>query len=1611
MAVSQEVIQADVLEQLELIATQRLSGAEAGLVGRFIRGMYAGVPPGDLLKQRPEHLYAAGVSLLEFARRRAPGQALVRAYRPTLDEHGWQSPHTIGEVVTDDMPFLVDSVGARLQQLDAEVQLFVHPIFVIRRAVDGALEDAVLADAEQQPGQESCMQIHVRVQPSEFFPRIEASLRSVLDDVRAAVEDFSEMRARSDELCRKLEKAAARELESRDEVVAFLDWLNADHFTYLGYRHCSLRGNNSHPTLESTSGSGLGILRDSAREVLEQLQPLSPREALRIFKANVRSTVHRPVHLDALVLPDLDSDASEDGGSVGVHIFVGLFTLSAYSRSPDSIPLLRHKIEQALERSRLQRNTHDSKALRYILETYPRDELFQADIDTLLSIGLGILHIQNRHRVALFVRTDPFHRFVSCLVYLPKDRLDTTLRLRIQDILTEAFRGSISAFYTHLGDQPLARLHLIVKTPGKSTTFVDHAALERKLWDATRSWSDRLHAALINEHGEEKGTRIARRYLKALPTSYTEAFDEHTAVVDIEMIELSIEHKRREVHLYRRSGAAPHELSLKLYNPTGFVQLSDVLPMLENMGLRVVSELPFDIRVEQIGADVWVHDFALQTEECVPVELAAIEENFIEVFRCTLEGALENDGFNRLVLHAGLASSEVRLIRSYARYLRQTGVPFSQVYMQTTLKRNPRIAKALVELFAAKFRPPGAKRASRPPTLPESEMRAEILRDLDLVDSLDEDRILRRFLSAIDATLRTNFYQLDTEGHAKDYISIKLDSQRVDGLPAPRPYREIFVFSSHVEGIHLRFGPVARGGLRWSDRLEDFRTEVLGLVKAQRVKNSVIVPVGSKGGFVVKRPPPAEEGRDAFLREGIACYQTFIQGLLDVTDNREGDDIIPPRGVVCLDAPDPYLVVAADKGTATFSDIANEISQRYGFWLDDAFASGGSAGYDHKKMAITARGAWESVKRHFRELDKDTQRQPFTVVGVGDMSGDVFGNGMLLSEQIRLIAAFNHLHIFIDPDPDPAVSFAERKRLFDLPRSSWADYDSKLISKGGGVFDRKAKSIQLSAENQRALGIEVSSVTPNELISHILRADVELLFFGGIGTYIKGKDESHADVGDRANDGLRIDAHELRAKVISEGANLGMTQRGRVEYALHGGHCNTDFIDNSAGVDCSDHEVNIKILLGEVERAGELTREQRNVLLHQMTDEVAALVLRDNYLQTQTLTVTQHVGVRYTDRLARYMRLLEQEAGLDRSLEHLPDQETLVERGHSGMGFCRPELCVLVSYAKNFLFERLLESALPDEPFFEGELVEYFPTPLRERYRPWIVKHRLRRELIATIVANDLINRVGITFLLEIGERVGMPIAQVTQAYVIARELHAMPALWSQIETLDNRVPASAQAMMLMEAGRLLVSTTAWLLRTYGMSLNVSLHVEEYREGVVELAGQLDAQLGAEERTLLNARVVGLTKQGVPDEMARAVAKLPLLSSACDIVAVAREVGSSVDVVARLYYHVGHRLGFEWLRRMARTLPSERAWDKQAIASVLDELLSTQRGLVRSMLTSESNASSLDDAIASWGESRGPLFTRTQHLLTELQATPSPDFAMLAVANQQLKAMLLGANA
>ena len=1618
MASRAEKQQKELINRVAKLVRKGLSPTQAKLAEAFVRRLYSNVPPDDILGESTENVAGAAAALLGFARQRRAGKAKVHVYNPQGGGDGWSSSHTVIEIVNDDMPFLVDSVTAELGRYQGEVHLVIHPIMDMVRDRKGNLK-AVHVAGEGPAGtgasvtaRESVMHVQISEQPSDLHDEIRAGLERVLSDVRVSVADWRDMRKQCSDLIKELEnsppKLAVREIA---QGVEFLRWMDDDHFTYLGYREYNFQGKGAGAVARIDKKSGMGILRDETYSVFDGLRSLGklPAEVrdfvkqpvlMRVSKANKRSTVHRPVHLDTIAIKKFD----DKGNVVGERLFIGLFTSVAYSRSPREIPLLRDKVDHTLERSGFASASHDGKALLHILETYPRDELFQISGDELFETAMGVLHLQERQRVALFVRRDPFERFLSCMVYVPRDRYDTNLRLKLQDMLAARFAGTVLAFSTHLSDSALARLHVTLSTTQGKIPAVNLEKLEAELTEAARAWIDRLSDALVAARGEEQGLRAARQFGRAFPLGYQERFSQQAAVDDIACIEEALEADGLAMNLYRPEGAEPHQLHFKIYVTGDPVPLSDVLPMLENMGLKVFGEIPFQVRPAGAGATVSMHDFNMVTEGHVAVDLNAVRDAFHDAFGRIWRGRMENDGFNKLVLFAGLKPREVIVLRTYSKYLRQAAIPFSQEYMEETLARNPEITRLLVDLFATLFDPAKEKGAG-----PRARVLSEAIdRLLEDVSNLDEDRIVRRFLNVIQCTLRTNFFQPDAEGGEKTYVSIKLDSRNVDELPLPRPFREIFVYSPRIEGVHLRFGMVARGGLRWSDRREDFRTEILGLVKAQQVKNAVIVPVGSKGGFVVKRPPAPQDGRDAFLNEGIACYKTFISGLLDITDNLKGKKVVPPKSVVRRDADDPYLVVAADKGTATFSDIANGVSVDYGFWLDDAFASGGSAGYDHKKMGITARGAWESVKRHFRELGKDSQSEDFTCIGVGDMAGDVFGNGMLLSKHIRLLGAFNHLHIFVDPDPDAASSWEERKRLFDLPRSAWTDYNQSLISKGGGIFDRKAKSIAVTAPMKRVFGIESDKLTPNELIRAMLKADVELLWFGGIGTYIKATTETNLDAGDRANDALRIDAPEVGAKVIGEGANLGVTQRGRIEFGMKGGRLNTDSIDNSAGVDCSDHEVNIKILLGEVEASGGMTRKQRDKLLEKMTDEVGNLVLRDNYLQTQAITVTHQLGAHLLDRLARFMRGLEKAGQLDRAIEFLPDDEIVLERQKQGIGMARPELAVIMSYAKIVLYDQILESNLPDDPYLSDDLIAYFPVPLRKKYADFIGRHRLRREIVATMVTNGLINRVGAAFIHEVGEKTGLPAEEIARGYIVSREIFGMRDIWRQIEVLDNKVPAELQASMLIECGRLIERMTVWFLREGGHPLDIAGLIEAYGDGVTYLMDNLEEMLSENDTGYLAERAAAYSGQGVPADLARRIASLGLLSPAGDIVRIAGTRQIPVGQVGQAYFTIGARFGFDWLRRAAGLLPTDTAWDKLAVTAIIDDLFGHQSELTSRVLDGTGGKTAAATVIETWADARRPLVARTEQLLGELQSTGTPDFAMLAVANRQLKSMVAG---
>ncbi|HYC04202.1 MAG TPA: NAD-glutamate dehydrogenase [Azospirillaceae bacterium] len=1618
MALKAEQRKVELTEQVVGKVRDRLSREKAGAAERFVRQFYANVPPDDILRSSSDELYGAALAMWQFGGVRKPGEALVRVCNPKVEQDGWHAAHTVVEVVNDDMPFLVDSVSAELNRHGLTVHLVIHPVVRVKRDAAGKLVELFepqAAPADAMP--ESYMHIEVdQATDQATLERVKAGIVRVLSDVRAAVRDFQKMRAR---IAETVSDTKARTLPlPQDEVLEgldFLRWMDEDHFIFLGVREYRFGKDGDEEALDIQAGAGLGILADDDVSVFDGLRNFSalppvvkhfirqPRFMM-VTKANKESTVHRPAALDAVMVKVYD----DKGVEIGERLFAGLFTSSAYNRSAREIPFLRQKVTRTLARAGFDPKSHDGKALVHILDTYPRDELFQVSDDELFETALGVLHLQDRQRVALFVRKDPFERFVSTLIYVPRDRYDTDLRMRMQGILERAFDGTTVSVNVALAESVLARVHLIIQTKQGRLPEFDTNELEEMLIQAARGWTDRLQQALVERHGEEAGLRLAKRYSQALPQGYREAYSADDAVVDIDRIEAAAHTGELQLNLHRPVEAERHELYFKAYQDRHPVHLSQVLPMLENLGLRILAEGgPFEIRLGGRDSSIFIQDFQMVMANGQPVDLDVVKGAFEDAFTRVWSGEAQSDGFDKLVLGAGLNWREVSMIRAYAKYLRQARFDFTQAYIEDTLAAHADITKLLVKLFRTAHDPELAREFGRQRVdSRRMGLIVEIEHALDRVTNLDEDRILRRMLNLIRATLRTNFFQKDKDGQSKTYISFKLDSRSIDDLPLPRPWVEIWVYSPRVEAVHLRGGKVARGGIRWSDRKEDFRTEILGLIKAQMVKNAVIVPVGSKGGFVVKNPPPASAGREALMAEVVECYKTMMRGLLDITDNLVNGEIVPPADVVRLDADDPYLVVAADKGTATFSDIANGVSREYGFWLDDAFASGGSAGYDHKKMGITARGAWEAVKRHFREMGRDTQTQDFTVVGVGDMSGDVFGNGMLLSKHIRLVAAFDHRHIFIDPNPDAATSFAERQRLFDLPRSSWADYDAKLISAGGGVFERSAKSIQTTPEIRQALGIQAERLTPAELMTAILKAEVDLLWLGGIGTYVKAGSETNAEVGDKANDAIRINGKDVRAKVVGEGANLGFTQRGRIEAAQAGLRLNTDAIDNSAGVDTSDHEVNIKILLRDVMDKGRMTLAQRDVLLAEMTDEVAELVLADNYKQTQALTVAEAVAAETLEDNVRFIRTMERAGKLNRAIEYLPTDEEIVARAASRRGLTRPEQAVLLAYSKIDLYEKLLASDLPDDPKMAEEVVRYFPTALREKFPDAISSHQLRREIIATCVTNGMINRVGPTFIGEMIEQTGMGEADVARAYVIIRDAFGLRPLWSAIEALDTRVPASVQTAMLLETGRLMRRAIPWMLLNGAQPLALQSECERLSPTVEALAAAMGTVLSGEALSDLEARAAELTAQGVPADLARRIAGLGALAAATDVAMIASETGRGVEEVARVYFDLGGRLGFDWLRCRATEVKADNHWQRQAVAAMVDDLYGMQGRLAARILAG--GQGDADGLIEAWLTNRSQPVERVQGLLAELRGIVAIDYAMLAVANRQLRGLVAG---
>ena len=1623
MAVQPRTQQMDLIDEVTALARERvISGEDLDLVLAFVTGYYTGTSPDDLAERKADDLYGAAVGHLNLARRRTPGTPKVRVYNPQIEQHGWQSTHTIVEIVTDDMPFLIDSVRMVLNRRGYTSHLVVHPVLRFRREEDGRLA-ALLPVDDAQAGSIVEAIIHLEVDRQterEVLDAIAAEVRSALDDVRAAVEDWGAMREQLRRSIEELrESPPLMHPEEIEETCAFLEWIENNHFTFLGYgeyrvEKAGSREHRSRGRYVPEPGTGLGLLRDEGGRAADAFSNLPPPRRQRdpqepkllvLSRADIRSTVHRPSHLDYIGIRQFDAN----GKVRGVRRFLGLYTSAAYNRVPRDIPLLRRKAAGVLGRAGYPRNSHAAKALQNTIDTFPREMLFQIPADELYETAMGILHLQERQRIRLFVHPDRFGRFFSCIVFVPRERFTTQSRLVIQGILEETFGATDTEFTVRLSESVLARLYFVIHVDAKQAPSYDIADLERRLVAVSRTWADDLHDALVDSFGEEHGTRLFQRYGDAFRADYRETYSARIAVLDVEKME-HIEEGGIEMSLYRPLEAGEGRLRFKLFQlGRRPVSLSDALPMLENMGLKVEDEHPS--KIKRSGAPrVWLHDFGMLHGEGPDFDPDRIDETFREAFARIWSGEVENDGFNRLVLRAAIGWREIVILRAYCKYLRQAGVTFSEAYMQDALAANPGIAAMLVELFHVRLDPArqgearDAKGAAMAQLDAELEVMTRIEAALDDVANLDEDRILRSYIGVIRATLRTNYFQHGPDGSPKPYVSFKLDPHKIAELPEPRPKYEISVYSPRVEGVHLRGGAVARGGIRWSDRREDFRTEVLGLAKAQMVKNAVIVPVGSKGGFVPKKMP-ADAGREAIQAEGIACYRIFIRGLLDVTDNLAGGQVVPPSRVVRHDGDDPYLVVAADKGTATFSDIANALAHEYGFWLGDAFASGGSQGYDHKGMGITARGGWESVKRHFRELGIDSQSTDFTVIGIGDMGGDVFGNAMLLSRHIRLVGAFNHMHVFIDPSPDSESTFVERERLFALPRSTWDDFDRSVLSAGGGIYPRSAKSIPLSPEAREALSIDSESLTPNELIAAMLKAPVDLLWNGGIGTYVKARHESHADAGDRANDIVRVNGDELRCRIVGEGGNLGLTHLGRIEFAANGGRVNTDAIDNSGGVDCSDHEVNIKVLLNEVVSAGDMTEKQRNRLLVEMTDEVAELVLRNNFLQTQALSVAASQAVSLLEVHSRLIRRLERDGELDREIEFLPAVEEIAERLAAQSGLFTPELSVLIAYVKIRLFQRLLASTLPGEPFVVNELRAYFPSALRERYSGLMPAHRLAREIVGTVVANEMVNRCGITFAFRLGEETGADDVDIARAYLIAREVFGMRRTWEAIEALDNVVGADVQISMLLETRKLVERGARWLLRNRPRPLDIARDIGHFAGGVTALRRGLRDLVADASRTALDAATSRLVGRGVPEELALEVASGNDLLSALDVVEVATSAAISVEEAASVYFALGEKLDLHWVRDQIAALPRDNRWQALSRAALRDDLYAQLSALALDSLRLDIGEVTPAARVDAWLEQNRIPVARCRQILGDLAGAGRTDFTMLSVAMGEIRTL------
>ena len=1600
------------LENVFALINDKVDATESNKVIQFGHLLLKTMSFDDLDGRSDSDLYGAILSLWKLLQSKKNSEPSIKVFNPEIAKHGWQSSHTVIQIIVDDMPFLVDSIRMAINRLNITAHLILHSPMHFMRDTSGNVSGFVdKAERKEKHSSETVFLIEIdRQSRPDFVKEMTGELHSVVSEVSLSVADWVPMREKLTQITHNFDQSNSNApVAVKSQGKTFLNWLNDHNFTLMGYRYydvMAIEGDHRWCPVDDTS---LGLMKNSIssrQRVLSNVPTCARDEALSsnplmLTKTNSKSRVHRPAYMDYIGIKEFD----EKGNVSGEHRFLGLYSASFYNSSATDLPMLREKIDRMCELSGFEKGTHAYKAFVNIVETYPRDELIQTPDHELAQIILGIFQMQERGMSKLFVRKDAFGRFISCMVYVPRERYNTQLRRDTQQLLKRSFKakGEIE-FNTYFSESVYARTHYIARVDNNNLEF-DVNEIEKNLVELTKTWQDKLNSKIVSVYGEEQGKAIVQKYDNAFSRSYAEQNLPSAALVDIQRVELLSEEKALDILFYRPQEeiAESNIVKLKLYHKNEPIHLSDVLPILENFGLRVVDESPYKVSNDK-GEISWIMDFTMIYKTVGDFDMEKSQELFQKAFTATWNGDLEDDGFNRLILGAGITGRRVTIVRAYAKYMRQIGSSFSIDYIANTMASYPEIAKLLIELFNQKLSPSLRRNKSKVESI-----EAAVLSKLDSVSNLDDDRIIRRYLDLLNATLRTNFYQKTEAGLFKPYISFKLLPELIPDMPLPMPKFEIFVYSPRIEGVHLRGGKVARGGLRWSDRMEDFRTEVLGLVKAQQVKNTVIVPVGAKGGFVCKRMPVGAD-RKTIQAEGQACYKIFIRSLLDITDNIKDGQVIPPKDVVRLDEDDPYLVVAADKGTATFSDIANSISAEFDFWLGDAFASGGSVGYDHKKMGITARGGWESVKRHFREIGINCQTTPFTCVGIGDMSGDVFGNGMLLSTQTKIVCAFNHMHIFFDPDPNPETTFKERQRLFNDPSLSWEDYDQSLISKGGGIFKRSDKSIKLSPEMKKWLNTRQQTMSPVELIHNVLKMPVDLLWNGGIGTYVKSKKESHSDVGDRANDALRINGADLKAKIVGEGGNLGFTQLGRIEYASSGGRVNTDFIDNVGGVDCSDNEVNIKILLNTIMNNGDLTLKQRNKLLYDMTDDVAEIVIQDCYRQTQSISITQMMGVKQLKEQLRFIHGLERAGSLNRELEFIPSDDEISDRVVTGQGLTRPELSVLIAYGKMVLKEEFNVESITQNPYYNRYLLNAFPLVLRQQYAQAMQEHPLRGEIIATKLTNEIINDMGLNFVHRIREETGANVTEICNAYSIVKAIFKMGSLWEQVEDLDNDIAADVQLEILDGMRRVLRRTVRWYIRHGETNMPIEKAVEKYQGAFNTISTNLTSYLVSEEVSEVEQRCNYLVSKHVPKEIAYRIACLGNLFSSLDLAQIAEIEQRPVEVVARLYYQLGYKFELHWFLTQIINQSVSNHWQALARASYREELDWQQRAITMVLLHSSPKMKDADKILSDWSGVNKVKLSRWQHMMTEFKTSDNHEFAKFSVALRELMLLSIGAN-